>query len=181
MKSISKPAYTLIFLLHYSCLSFSQLQHNGGYSNAVFAGGNISLGYLSSTHPFGFSIRFSRSKNLFGKLDSLPASTFGFTYHAGMEYFWGQKDNYDVKYKSYLFLHALGGLIVNTGLKSNISLTAGPSASMYEKSHLWGTGLHLSGNIYFNRHWGLNPSLLYLKLQDISGIWIASVKGSFSF
>lgn len=178
-----------IILLIFCCsIEMANAQNNtteekrpAGRSNAVSAGMDLAIGGITGTHGLGFGLEFYRSKNLFGRLTSLPASSLGFIYGLTVDYLLGKKDSYDVKYKSYGFIQACGGFVLNAGLNANIGLTAGPSASIYANSTLLGIGIRINGNFYLANRIGLSPSLLLLKQSGINTIWITSIKGSFAF
>lgn len=178
-----------IILLIFCCsIEIANAQNNtakesrsAGKSNAVSAGIDLAIGGITATHGLGFGLEFYRSKNLFGRQASLPASSLGFIYGLSVDYLLGKKGNYDVKYKGYGFVQACGGFVLNAGLNANIGLTAGPSASIYANSTLLGLGIRMNGNFYLANRIGLSPSLLLLKQSGINAIWIASIKGSFAF
>ena len=142
---------------------------------------NAAPGDLSATHIFGIGFQYALSNHRFSQLTSLTPSPIGFTFNAGAEYFFGKKDIYDITYKGYSFVHAFAGLILNSGLNGNISLTGGPSISIYTSSTLFGFGMNFNGNFYLSRNTGISPAILLMKQQDINSICIASVRGSFSF
>ena len=180
----------LILFLIFCCIITTALaqknnqpeqKHASGKSNSVALGIDFPLAEITNTHSFGFGFQFARSKHRLGQLNSPPSSPIGFTYNLGAEYLLGKKDSYNVKYKGYSFAHAFAGLILNAGLNSNISLTAGPSASIYRNSTLWGLGFNFNVNFYLSHKIGISLSLLLYKQSEINSIWIASINGNFSF
>ena len=180
----------LILFLIFCCIITTALaqknnhpeqKNASGKSNSVALGIDFPLAGITNTHSFGFGFQFARSKHRFGQLISLQASPIGFTYNFGAEYLLGKKDSYNVKYKGYSFIHAFAGFILNAGLNSNIGLTAGPSASIYTNSTLWGIGFDFNGNFYLSPKIGISLSLLLYKQSENNSIWIASINGNFSF
>ena len=154
-----------------------------GKNNAASLGVNIPVGEFSETHIGGISASYSWSHRRFGKLNKLPKKLIGFIANAGIDYYFGKKETvsgYDFKYGSSVYLHVFGGAIYNPCKDGNITLTTGPTLSLYKSNADLGFGVNLNGSYYFNDRIAITPGVIYMKHNKTNALWAVLMKATYN-
>ena len=138
-------------------------------------------GFLKNISNLGIGAQFSWSEGRFGRMSSVPSRKFGFTFNAGLDYFFGKRDSYNVRYKATKYFHAYGGVIYNICNRGNFSLTTGPSLELYRGVSAIGFGINLSGNYYFSKCWNLGPTIILMKQANFDPVIAAGIGLTFAF
>jgi len=178
-----------VFILGISLLATTSILPQIGVSgrgavNSISIGINIPVGEFSETHIAGISLYYSRSHHRFGRLNILPRKLIGFTANGGLDHYIGKKETvagYDFKYGNYTYLHAFGGIIYNPSRQTNISLTTGPSMSLYKGNADLGFGVSWNGSYYFTGRIAFTPGFIYMKHAKANALWAASLKATYNF
>ena len=143
-------------------------------------------GYLKNISNISIGAEYSWSKERFGNMTIKPANLIGFTFNAGVDYFFGEKEElgtYSYKYDGTTYLHAYGGAIYNPCNRGNIRLTAGPSLELYSGESEFGFGVNLSGSYYLCRcgNFGITPNFTLMKQGSSEAVTVAGVKFNYVF
>ena len=165
----------------------SEKPKSAGRSNDVSLNFNTPVGgYLKDISNFSMGATYSWSKERFGNMPSVPARTIGFTANIGVDYYFGEKENYynqTVKYKGTTYLHAYGGAIYNPCAGGNIILTTGPSLEIYNGNSQFGFGVSLTGSIYFSkcRDIGISPNIIVMKQGNSEAVFAGGLGFNMAF
>jgi hypothetical protein len=154
------------------------------HSNAVSLGAVLPAGNFSNTHSIGIAAQYARTNHRLGLLNKNPAKLFGLIGQAGAAYYFGKKEtvsSYSYTYPRYIFLHIYGGAIINPAKEFNISLTTGPAIGSYNGNSQFNIGFLMEGNYYFNKKFGVAPSLHCMKESGADPLWAASLKAIMTF
>jgi hypothetical protein len=125
-------------------------------------------GYLKDISNLGLGLEYGWSNGRFGKMIPVPSKPIGFTYNAGIDYYFGQKEDVGMnsyKYEGTTYFHVYGGAIFNPCNRGNISLTAGPGVELYNGNAEFGFGVNLSGSYYICNcgNFGISPNITLMK------------------
>jgi len=158
--------------------------YTNGKDNAASFGINIPVGEFSKTHFAGIALDYSWSHHRFGSLKALPKMLIGFTANGGIDYYFGKKETiagYEYRYGGDIYFHLFGGAIYNPCKKGNITLTAGPTLGIYKGRADAGFGINIGGSYSLTDKIAITPGIICLKHNDAASLWVAAVRGTYSF
>lgn len=170
-----KKFVIILILSHYSFFAKCQepsrkINILSGQKYTSSIGIILPLGDFASTHFLGLSTEFSLSNHRFGRLENVPSQKIGWLVSGGCDFFFGKKEiisTASYKYPVYIIPYLGGGIILNSGKNTSISLIAGPAISLYNKT----TRLNFKSTFQYN----------YSISKDISaGIRLTITKESIS-
>ncbi|MEO7984049.1 MAG: hypothetical protein ABI688_08200 [Bacteroidota bacterium] len=142
---------------------------------ALSFGAIVPTGSFSSTHIAGLSAQYAPARHVFGRV---KLKKFALTYNAGLAYYLGKKEtvsNYPYKYPNYLFIHAFGGVFYKLDKKTEIALTAGPAAGIYNGNTRFNFGSQLDINYYINNKVALGPRMILMKEHGAAALWAGAL------
>jgi hypothetical protein len=155
-----------------------------GYSNSIGLNLSLPLGDFSNTHSFGLGLNYAWSNDRFGKRSARPENPVGFTFNAGVDYYFGKTETtgtYTYDYPGYTYFHAYGGIIHNPCTNGYIDLTAGPVLGVWDGGSEFGFGINLGGSFGICRNFGVNPFVTLMKHSDSDPLYTIGIRGHYNF
>ncbi|HYC40632.1 MAG TPA: hypothetical protein VEB63_09095 [Chitinophagaceae bacterium] len=174
----------LITTLLAATSGFGQNGENTGKSNNIGFGISVPIGDFSDTHSFGLGLNYSWSNHRYGKMTARPADPIGFTFNAGVDYYFGKKETvnmYTYDYPGYTYIHAYGGIMHNPCTNGFLELTAGPVLGLWDGNSEFGFGVNLGGSFGICRSMGINPFFTLMKHSDSDPIYTFGTRIHYSF
>lgn len=184
---MKKAIYPLVCLLLSFSATYAQTQRVDavpGKSQSINLSISVPISNFAQSHLAGAGVDYSWSNKRFGNKKLPVKSPFGITANAGVDYFIGKKittTGSPFRYNNYLYLHALAGIIYNASPNIYTTLTAGPSAGIYDGSIRGGLMTVLSGQYYINEKISIGPSASYRKHAGTNGLWTMGLSASCIF
>lgn len=165
----------------------AQSKNNGqntGMSNSISAGFSIPFGDFSKTNSFGIGAQYDWSNHRFGKMSAKPAAPIGFTFNAGLDYYFGKEEtvgSVTYEYSNLTYIHVYGGVMHNPCTNGYISLTGGPVLGLWDGDSDFGFGVSLAGSIGISDNIGISPSITLMKHSDSDPVYAGGIKVNFIF
>ena len=174
----------IFFCITYGC--YSQANENmktvtGVKGISVSIGVNVPVGDFASTHIAGIAIDCSPARVSF-RMKRIKK--IAFTYNGGVALYLGKKEtvsNYSYTYPAYFFINAYGGVLYNPMKGGSITLTAGPTISIYNGNTEFSSGSKLEASYYISPRIAIGPGIMLMKLSKADPIWAASFKVTLNF
>ncbi len=174
----------LVMLLDIRSVASQERSNPNGRSNNLSAGINFPMGDFSETHRLGIGIDYSFTNHHFGSMDVKPRRPLAFILNAGADHYQGKKETIggnQFKYPSYTYLHVFGGAFYQTGHKTNLALSIGPSVGLYSGNIQMGFGVNLDASYYLKKNIAITPLIRLMKISRADPLWIGAVRASFCF
>jgi hypothetical protein len=159
-------------------------KETGNKSHILTAGLSLPVGYFAETHFPGVRLEYAWSKKRFLPTELQPKSRLGFIAAAGGEYYFGKEETvsgYPYQYMGFVMLHAGGGILFQTGLKTAVKITAGPALGIYAGATRFNLGAELSASYYMSKRIALVPEIVFRKENKAEPFWSAALKAGYLF
>jgi hypothetical protein len=151
------------------------------HSNMVSGGFVFPIGEFSETHFAGFGFAYSWSRHRFGKWFPKTSHRTGFIASAGIDHYFGKKDQFGFRYFGLTYVHAMAGVVYTPGVNGNIGLQAGPALSIYKGDHRTGFETRICGHYFLENNFAFTYSVQYMNHHHENARWIFGLGAGYCF
>jgi hypothetical protein len=152
-------------------------------TNAVALGFSFPMGTFNRTHTAGITADYSRSKHRYGN-DAVADKLINFAINGGVGYHAGKSttvSGYGFRYGGFFILYAAAGIDYKPAMPVNITLTAGPVASLYKGNTEIGAGVNLFWSYLLSKNIAIGPGIIFRKQSKTDALWSGTVRASYTF